>query len=50
MGVGEPSSASNAEEYHVVPPPQETLSDDGEGNHQTDPLMDSADFGGEVKA
>lgn len=50
MRVGEPSSASNAEEYHVVPPPQEALSDDGEGNNQTDPLMDSADFGGEVKA
>lgn len=49
MGVGKPSSASNAEEYHVVPPPQEALSDDGEGNQQPDPLMDSADFGGEAK-
>lgn len=50
MGVGEPSSASNAEEEHVVPPPQERLSNEGEGDRQTDPLVDRTDFGGEVKA
>lgn len=50
MGVREPSSASNAEEHHVVPPTQESLNNDGEGDRQAGPLMDCADLGSEVKA
>lgn len=50
MEVREPSSASNAEKHHVMPPPQESLNNDGEGDRQADSLMDCADFGSEVKA
>lgn len=50
MGVGYPSSASNAEECYVVPPPQEPLINDEESDHQTNPLMICADIGGEEKA
>ena len=50
MEVGKPSSASNAQEYHVMSPPQESLNNDGEGDRQANPLMNRADFGGEVKA